>query len=317
MKKWFVLAIGTSLTGVCLAQSAPMVKKEQPVSANRVKQEQKKAPLAKFSMGMIESDRIQPGYAGMPVAELVGAIEKLSNVKKGEFESTTDFDARKAAALTGKFLGDSTVDDNFSFVLPVSSGSQFLGGLKYNFNADTSEVRLFVLPQPSSTNGIGGPNYPNAKRGTDGLDQLDLDFKVNSTRKYQASNAFGASVIVEESSATQIGIVVNRMPFLSVTRALTYPNPAPTTQFNLENAKAAKELPAMKALVVMKVADPYILYNYDHVKPTRDRPVELSTQSKYLTGSVLGVVFYSGLTGEVFARVPENFGKPVPKIESQ
>jgi len=41
----------------------------------------------------------------------------------------------------------------------------------------------------------------------------------------------------------------------------------------------------------------------------------MTSQGKYLTGGVLGIVFYSGLTGEVFARLPDGFGKPEPKAE--
>ena len=38
-------------------------------------------------------------------------------------------------------------------------------------------------------------------------------------------------------------------------------------------------------------------------------------QEKYLYGDVLGIVFYSGKTGEIFARLPENFGKAEPSNE--
>src|SRR5258707_14254644 len=109
MKKWFVIAVVTSLASVCLAQTKPTTKKmralagpgkkeqkkEQPVKA---KQEPKKATTAKFSMGMIEGDRIDLGYRLLPIAEVVDAIEKLSGQEKGEFESTSDFNARKASA---------------------------------------------------------------------------------------------------------------------------------------------------------------------------------------------------------------------------
>lgn len=83
----------------------------------------------------------------------------------------------------------------------------------------------------------------------------------------------------------------------------------------MDNAKAARELPALKSLIVMKLADPYVVYDFMHSKPTRDKPTEITSQGKYLTGEVLGIVFYSGLTGEVFARLPDGFGKPEPKAE--
>lgn len=321
MKKWFVIAVVISSASVCLAQTKPITKetrtlaspgkneqkKKQPVKAQ---QELKKTPTAKFSMGMIEGDRIDLGYAGLPIAEVVDAIENLSGQEKGEFESTADFNARKASALTGKFMGDSSVEDTFAFVVRIAKGSAYSDGLKYDFNADTNEVRLFALAKSSSMNGIGAPDYQTSRRQSNGLDQFDLDFKVNSTRTYEASNAYGAKVTVQETVSTMLGIAANRIPFLTYERESYYSNPIPSVQFNMENVKAARELPALKALVVMKLTDPYVVYDFMHSKPTRDNPTELTSQGKYLTGNVLGIVFYSGLTGEVFARLPDSFGKP-------
>ena len=82
-----------------------------------------------------------------------------------------------------------------------------------------------------------------------------------------------------------------------------------SAQFKLENSRASTELPTMKALVVMKLKNPYVLYHFKHLEPTRDSPLDVYMQKKFLTGDVLGIVYYSGTTGEIFARLPENFGK--------
>ena len=209
MKKWFVvLAIATSIAGICLAQTKPVAKKEQPG-----KQRQKAPQFVKFSMSVLERDRIDPSYASIPVSMVVNAIEKMTNTEKGEFESTADYDARKAAALTTQFLGDSTVGDAFAFVLPVAAGPRFSDGMKYSFDADTSEVRVYVLPKPSSMNGIRRSS-PKSWRKSSGLDQFDLDNKVDSTETYQASNAYGAEVTVEKTVSTRLGIAANEIPFV-------------------------------------------------------------------------------------------------------
>lgn len=332
MKNWVVLIILASLAGSTLAQTEPAAKKKPPVKQEQKKEEAAKpapAPVAvvkpappkppaiKFSMSMLESGRIDLRYAGIPVGEVVDAIEKMTGSKKGEFESTADYNARKAAALTGRFLGDSSVEDTFAFVVPVSKGGPYRDGLGYDFNADTSEVRLFALPKQSSMNGIGAPDYQTNRRKSNGLDQFDLDFKVDSKSTYEGSNAYGAKVTVEKTSSTRLGIAVNRIPFLSFKREMIYSNPVASVQFNLENARAAKELPALKALVVIKMADPYVLYDFFHSEPTRDKPNDMTSQGKYLTGDVLGIVFYSGVTGEIFARLPDAFGRTEPKVEAK
>lgn len=326
MKKLLAIALASCLTSLCLAQAA-VTTNEMYAVTNKTKKVQKKKLIfekqdkksnfeTKFSMSIIERDRISPEYTGLPIAQVVDSIEKLSDQVKGEFESTTDFNSRKAAALSGKFMGDLSVDDTYAFTVPVVKMTSYSSGLKYDFNADTSKLSLFALAYSKSMNGIGAPNYLTSPRQSNGLDQFDLDFKVNSTNIYQASNAYGASVSVTNTVTTILGIAANKISFLTYEReSYDYTNPTPSVQLNIDNTKAARELPALKAIVVIKLNEPYIAYDYMHSKPTIDKPTEYASQGKYLTGNVLGIVFYSGLTGEVFARLPDTFGKP--KLEPQ
>lgn len=324
MRNWILLMMVASLAGAAFAQTEPAAKKRPPAKQEQKKEEAakpetKKAPIVKFSMGMIESGRIDLRYAGFPIGEVVDAIEKMTGSKKGEFESTADYNARKAAALKAKFLGDSSIEDTFAFVVPVLKDQPYLNlnGFGYAFDADASELRLFVLPKSSFMNGIGGPDPETTSRGSRDLDQFDLESRTISRSRYEGSNAYGAKVTVEKTISNSFGIAANRIPFLSFKRALTYGKPVPAVQLGLENARAAKELPTLKALVVMQLATPFIAYNFIHKEATRDSPSELSVQGKYLTGNILGVVFYSGITGEIFARVPDTFGRTETKVESK
>ncbi len=335
MMKWVVLTILTSLAGSTLAQTEPATKKKPPAKQEQKKEEAAKpapAPVAvtkpvppklpaiKFSMSMLESGRVDPAYVGFPAVEVIQAIEKLPGAKKGEFESTADYNARRDAALSAKFLDNASVDDVFAFVVPVSKGGKYRDGFGYEFDPDTSDVKLYALPQSSkyvSLNGIGAPDYQSNRRESRGLDQFKLSSKIESSSTYQGSNAYGATVTVEKSSMSSAGIAANRIPFLSFERDLIYSNPKVAAQFKMENSRAAAELPAMKALVVMKLSAPYVVYNFVHKEPKRDSPTEISMQEKYLTGDVLGIVYYSGKSGEIFARLPENFGKAEPKVETK
>lgn len=327
MKKWCVfLVVVTSLAGTCFAQEKQAAKKEQqlkskqtkvqPAPVAEAKQEPKTPIVIKFSMSMLESNRIDPRYTGFPATEVIAAIEKLTGSKKGEFESTADYNARKAAALTGKFLNDSSVEDIFAFSVPVQKGGTYSNGLRYDFNADTGDVNLYALPKSSkylSLNGIGAPDYQTNRRESRGLDQFELSSKIESQSTYQGSNAYGATVTVEKTSMSSAGIAANRIPFLTFERDIVYGNPIVASQFKMDNAKAAAELPKLKALIVMKLSDPYVVYNFTHKEPKRDSPTDISKQGKFLTGDVLGIVYYSGRTGEIFTRLPEAFGKA--KIE--
>jgi hypothetical protein len=333
MMSWITLTILALLAGPTLAQTEPATKKKPPVKQEQNKEEAAKAapapvavvkpvppkpPAVKFSMSMLESGRVNPGYVGFPAAEVIEAVEKLTGAKKGEFESTADYNARRDAALSEKFLDNTSVIDVFAFVVPVSKQGKFKRGIGYAFDADTSDVKLYALPISStglSLNGIGAPDYQTNRRENKGLDQFPLSMKILSNRTYQGSNAYGATVTVKEINSSSAGIAANRIPFLIFERDTTYANATVAAQFKLENSRAAAELPVMKALVVMKLSAPYVLYNFIHEEPTRDSPTKFTLQEKYLTGDVLGRVYYSGQTGEIFARLPEDFGKADSKVD--
>lgn len=317
-KQIFLLAVVTTLTSFCFAQEKPTAKKEQHTNQKQARQQ-----LAiKFSLDMLESDRIDPKYTGFPVAEVISAIEKLVVIKKGEFESTADFNARKTNALTAKFLGGSRLEDTFAFVVSVTKDGSYSDEFQYKFDPDSGKVNLYVLPKSSEyvpLNGVGAPDYQNNQRESKGLDQFILSSKIESQRAYRGSNAYGATVTVKEINSSSAGIAVNRISFLAFDRGLDYPDPVIASQFKLENARAAAELSLLKALVVMRLSDPYVVYNFSHKKPTRSSPTDSSMQEKYLTGDVLGIIYYSGRTGEIFARLPNNFGerKAISEPESK
>lgn len=321
-RTYTILALAIISQCAAFAQSKPVTKREP-----QTKQEQKEPavpttapppgkaevprPLPpKFTLKMIEGQRLDQAFPGISLADLINAVEKSTSVKKGEFESTSDFNARKAAALTVKVLGDYGIDDNFAVVRGVVSGGKYPSGLSYTFNPDTSEVSVFVLPSSSTLNGIGAPNYQTAKRDGRGLDLFVFDTEVESQSTYQGSNAYGATVTVEKTIMSHRGIAASQVAFLNFKRETFYYSPSSTLQFKMDNSTAAKELPALKAIVVFRIVEPYMHYNFAHYDPKRDSPKDMSVQYKYISGNILGIVFYSGLTGEVFARLPDSFGNP-------
>jgi hypothetical protein len=189
LKPLIVFALFTSWISTTMSQTAPITEKKPPVKqTQKVKQLAKPGPIAaskvgpknptisKFSLDRLGSDRIDPNYTGIPIAKVVESIEKISGSVKGEFESTAEYNVRKAVALSEKFMGDLSLDDTFAFVFPVPA-HVLRSSFGYQFNADTSEVSLFALPLLSRMNGIGAPDYQFQTRGRqgEGLDQFDLD----------------------------------------------------------------------------------------------------------------------------------------------
>ncbi len=239
--------------------------KEQPAPMAPVKQKQ--SPAVKFLMGMLESGRVDPEYTGFSITEVIDAIEKITGVKKGDFESTADYNARRSAALATKFFGDSSIEDLFTFMVPVSKIGEH--GLRYTFNADTGDVNLYVLPK-SSKYLIGAPDRE--------LDMFALSSKIEEMSTYIGSNPYGTTVPVNKISKSCFGIASNRLPFKSNE---TYSDPTIASQFKLKNSRAEQELPALKALIIMKLANPpYVFHNFSIMEPKLNAPIDnLSSMS--------------------------------------
>lgn len=301
MKKWVVLTIISTLASVCVAQTKPAKKYEKRTASDIIEKKPKLSPTVKFSMSMIENEYIDKEYVGIPAEEVIRSVKKMINIEKGEFESTSEFNSRKEAELAGKFLGNSTLQDIFAFVVPFNKTGETL---RYKYNADTRDVSLYVLPEFISFDGIGSPDYISGQKSKDNLD-----------------NFFLSSSIVGKEDWLVNGIAANRIPFFSFKRKYEsggyeyYSNPVSVARFNMESSQAAKELPALKMLIVMKLASPYIWYNYEYIDLGIFSPTGIIKQYEYLAGDVLGVLLYSGLTGNIFVRMPENFGKLEPKTE--
>ena len=311
--------LGLALLGqyTSFAQPQPIVKKNQirqkqsaaqataPVPA---KAEVPKALPPKFALKMIEGEKLDQAFAEISLVDLIGAVEKSTSVQKGEFESTSDFNTRRAAALSAKFLDDYGIDDTFAVVRSVVSGGKYPSGLSYTFNADISEVSIYVLPTSSTLNGVGRPHYQNDRQEGHGLDVFRFDTKTVAESTYQASNAYGATITVEKSNMSGIGIAASKVSFLHFKREVAYSNPPSALRFTMDSSKAARELPALKALIVFKLAEPFMYYDFSHKKPSRDSSTDISMRYQFISGNILGIVFYSGITGEILARLPDSFG---------
>ena len=286
-------------------------KREPPAKSTNLISEKAsslKTSKFKFSDEMLEGNRIDLRYTGYQATEVIAAIEKNTRIKKGEFESTAEYTARRDSILKTKFLDNSNLDDIYGFIVPVSKLAEYSDGIRYKYDVDIGTLKLYVLPSSSKytpLNGVGGPEYDINKPEIQMLDQFKLSTKVDSKRSYMASNAFGATIPVEEISMSRAGLAVNPINHLNFERDIIYSTPTVAAEVRMDRSKAAAELPLMKALIVMKLTSPYIVYNATHKKPKRDSPSDIFVQEKFLTGDVIDIIYYSGRTGEVFARVSE------------
>lgn len=303
MKRFVVVMLILLLSATGNAET-----KSQSVST----QTKQVSKVPKFSMTILSGDLLGPGYTGLPADKVASELEKLLKTQKGEFETTADYEARRNASISKPFLEELTTKDFLAFAIPIKNTKFSTNGLKYSFNADTGEISIYVMPTIRKYNGLGAPSEDakNKSKSLSNLDEFIIDRNEMSRRTYQASNAYGATTTVEEKNMAVIGIAANRIPFLDIKRERHYfKDPSPVIQFKIENSLASKELPSLKALIVIKLTEPYIAYNFFHFVPTRKDPMEVTSQEKFFVGDVQGIVFYSESNGRILARFPDGFGK--------
>lgn len=320
VKHCLFLAVASALASTGMAQPAQVAApvttsssttQQEPRRAIPLRPWEKRLAASTFTMQMLASGRIDPDYPGLPLGLAVTAIQKFVADKKGEFESTADYQRRKTAALDEKIIGNSSLNDWFALVTPVKNNGQSSNAISYEFNANTGKVKLFVLPYSFELNNIGAPDYDLNKMRYKGLDQFELSYKLKSKGPYKGPGSYRAKYPIEETDTARLGIAVNRIPFLDFQRDNFQSNKKPVIQLTMENAVAEKELPALKALLVMKVAAPYLVYDFYRSEFTPDRTDMKTIQSIYLAGNMAGIIFYSGITGDILGRLPAGFGLPV------
>jgi hypothetical protein len=290
-------------------KSAKRLEEPRPVA-------EKHETLQPFSLEILDSGKIDPNFKGVPVATMVESLEALTKIKKGEFESTADFEARKNGALSKKLVDNVGINDLLPFVAGVKKLSAYSSGLAYSYDADATEASLYVLPAQSDFNGIGGPDYKVGSYNRSKFDTLELGRAFDKGRTYEASNAYGATVQVEESRSTLYSFATERIPYVTVKRERYYASAAPAIRLKMDAGIAAKELPALKALLVVQLRSPYLLYDFFHAAPTRDNPRELTMQQKSVFGEAVKVIFYSGITGQILAQFPETVPSSVTSTSS-
>jgi hypothetical protein len=314
----------TATFGQVATPSKP-AKKDVPVKHVPVIQPEKVGPAAvkvadtvfkRFNLAAIQSDNLDLAVTRLPLETLAIEVKKVVDQPgKGEFESTADYEARKKAALSISFLGGSTVNDTFATAMPVTNRRRDI--FEYAFNPDTGDGALFVLPEYIS-GGAKGWSKPQVYGRESGLDFLgNLDTKTLSESTYEASNGYGEKMTVKKVARVHYGLAATRIP-LAFERELSYSEDdfKPTSKiaavrFKLDSATAAKVIPQLKALVVFNLRDPFIIEDAYHFEPKRENPTERLGSLQYLRVLVLGVIWYSSASGEIFARFPESFGSPV------
>jgi hypothetical protein len=307
------------ITCVCVASCVVVSVAAQPAPPKAAKQASKtlSSPPAPRVMKLdidLAAEQLPTAFDGHGAIQVADGLEKLGAIEKGEFESTGEFASRKASLIERPYADQLSVSDLHYFVIPIKKMEGLLvSGIVYKYDADSEIASLYVLPHKTRPNGIGGKatSLPSMERFRERknepwLDQFPLARTDLGTRTYDASNAYGAKVIVTaySSSAVQIGSGQLRfLPQQSNTVSLNREYAAAAT-LHVPRAKAAEELASWHAILVAKPVEPFIEYNFVSIEATRTTPTEITTRERIIRADINNIIVFSKSTGRVVFRLP-------------
>ena len=248
----------------------------------------------RLDVNALATDSINTKLVGMPLLPTINRLARASALTKGQFETTAAFQSRRETAA-------GFADFQSGGPLVFTTSVEQSGGLSYSYDADGGVLNLIVRPGQSvlSTSDIYGQ-----------LTTLVLDNVSMKADLYRAQNAFGAHADVSKVGSTLYGVAfVLPLPFVTMH---PHQDALPFASIKMSPTQAAREIPKLRAALAMELVAPGVAMRSRRKSPTVDAPIDETTDEKYVFGNFQGVVFYSGITGQVFARAPEGFAKASP-----
>ena len=290
-----------ALLCACEPKAPPAEKNISPAGQPASAAASDAAPV--FSLASLDSGKVDPGLRGVDPAGLVRALEGIMAVEKGEFESTADFTQRKNSLLSNKIMGEYGIDDAFPFIVEVGKYASCLNGIRYAYDADKSRATLH-LSAWSDALGDRGYSY-SADSDAPKYDTLVLRRDDKKDTSYMGVNAFGVSTPVKVSRGVIYQVAAKKIPYIKGRRTLSCEEKKAAFAWQVDAAVAEKELPSLKAMLIVKLKPPYVLYSDYQREPTRDDPVDIEVQTRAVFGDVVKVVVYSGITGNIISQFPQ------------
>jgi len=168
-----------------------------------------------------------------------------------------------------------------SFILPESSHQC---QKKYNPDAQRFSFRLYASPYSSSSEIYKRYEYNRLK--------LSIFEERKSLGSYEASNAFGVKVTVNQGKIKEI--------------TLAFPTPYPGKyEFSVQMApsEARESDKDMGCLALFRPSSPYVIDYSAYISPTMDFPGSYSTEGTALHGRLEQLWIFNQRSGRIYTKV--------------
>jgi hypothetical protein len=309
-KNFVVLFFGVSAVVVAGASSMDeiaQVQNKQPSNSQSIKKLGQQAKA--FDPSMISGDYLSDDFYAYDIKAVTGALAKVGGLSKDKYESSDEYKSRMVSVFNKTKILGVEAGEIIAIQIPVNSENLPYEGVKFTFNADRERLDFHILSKKKPLVGY----FPEIE--TSGLygmhnDVIDVERRVDKESAYLGSNALGATATVRSYKLSQFGLVSYTLDWLSHPRKSDYIFDMPVgASIEYTRDQARHTLNNLRAVLLMKVRFPYVISGRDFKRATMDSTYENNVTVRYITGDLMGVVFYDGKTKKVIHRMPENFGK--------
>jgi TonB family protein len=292
---------------LCLVALSPQSLPAKPIPRRAIVAKAQQLPPTPFTFDMLKGEKIDPKYQGDSLPALITQFEKVSAVKKGEFESTQQFNDRVTKLLSSaSFLGRK-FNDYFAVRFSIEKYNSLLN---YEFNADSEMIAIKINIKNDKLNGIGAAAYSyDSAPDSSGKDILDIQTNLTNAGIYVGQNSYGTKVRGDISRLYTFGAISNKMEFVCRKTDINYSDKIDFLNIKMDRSMAAKEIPVLKGLIVFQPEEPFLYYDFYSNEPTTLKPDKITQQAKYLSAKVAGIVIYSGLSGRILGKMPRSIGE--------
>ncbi len=231
----------------------------------------------------IKNSHLLPGYIGNSPRELVKNLnQRVRKLSKGEFETTSEFDAR----LEKEYLVPLTGSLNFNSLYAF-----YYDGFNLSYEADESKFILAINDEPSY----------DSKSVT-----LTLINSTTNIGSFIGQNAFGVKKRIKVRSEVSIN--------LNLWKVANFEN---DVSFEIERNKAIRIKPYIRVLILAKLSDPFLSKDKNVDDATISDPNLITYYDYNIEAEYRGLVLYDIRTGEIFYKKMASHSSDSPEMKSQ
>lgn len=245
----------------------------------------------------IRVDKLTPGFAGHDIKAIYNDLMARKNMAvKGEFETTSEFEARLQRETEAPILGKLDRRDYLAFVLTNSSGETL-------YDADAKIMTIAVALSSGAEN-----VYTKS-------DKMALTSQAETkSEEYEGSNAYGAKATVTRHLGINYNMAFSNYSPFGVSKYIDsgtrsrghteefFAKDVFLLQIPMDVALAKEVKVQLNILAIVKLIEPYTYEGTFYDKPTISRPTEYLIQYHFLNTELIELWVFDRSTGRIFIK---------------